>query len=411
MDLVPRTSLCSLARAHSYFTRFASCNPKAFRSEDCAYVLAFSIIMLNTDIHSKNIPDNKKMSIDEFVRNNRGIDDGQDVPKEMLVGIYEDIKRDEILMKESDMYESDVVTFVAPSRAGWLEKRGKGTMANWKRHWFVLADSCLYYFLKPTDDDTLPRCIIPLDNVRVGRGHGSTEIQLTSASGGHMKSCKNVGEGVPMEQGTRKEFILRAENNAEREQWVRLLQSNADRTPVQKRMMEKIHNGKVLAGEEGLGELGAAPIDLPPPKAEGWMKKRGENNTGWRMRYFCVFEDDNSTMLYYFGSKEMAQRMIDLGEETHKGCLDLREVVKMSMTKDRRDVVLDLVTNLRTWHFSTNEKEVLAYWIEIFTICCPKINDDERGSISEEAVIEAGMAAEKAVAAGSPKAGGRHYSL
>jgi hypothetical protein len=87
-----------------------------------------------------------------------------------------------------------VVTFVAPSKAGWLEKRGKGKLnPNWKKHWFVLADSCLYYFLKPADDDTLPRCIIPLDNTRVGRGYGSLEIQITSADGGLMKRCARNG--------------------------------------------------------------------------------------------------------------------------------------------------------------------------------------------------------------------------
>jgi hypothetical protein len=100
--------------------------------------------------------------------------------------------------------------------------------------------------------------------------------------------------------------------------------------------------------------------------------------------------------------------MIDLGEETHKGCLDLREVVKMSITKERRDVVLDLITPIRTWHFSTSEKEVLAYWIEIFTVSCPKINNDARGSISDEAIQEAAAAV-----AASPRHadGARGYSL
>jgi cytohesin len=391
----------------AFATRFATCNPNAFRSEDCAYVLAFSIIMLNTDLHSNNIPDYKKMKLEEFIRNNRGIDMGQDPPREMLEAIYDDIKKKEILMKESDMFESDVVTFVAPSKAGWLEKRGKGNFANWKKHWFVLADSCLYYFLKPTDDDTLPRCIIPLDNTRVGRGAGELEVKLTSATGSAMKSCKNIGDGVPMEMGTRKEFILRAETVEEREEWVRLLQANADRTPVQKKMMTKIALAKQKAEEEDR----APPIDLPPPKAEGWMKKRGENNTSWQMRYFCVFETEENTMLYYFGSKEMAQRMIDLGEETHKGCLDLREVVKMAVKKDRRDVVVDLHTSTRTWHFSTSEKEVLAYWIEIFTVCCPKINEDARGSLTDEAVEEAQKAALGKQYKAHREASDRHYSL
>jgi hypothetical protein len=37
---------------------------------DAAFILSFSIIMLNTDLHSDQIQ--KKMTMDEFIRNNRG---------------------------------------------------------------------------------------------------------------------------------------------------------------------------------------------------------------------------------------------------------------------------------------------------------------------------------------------------
>jgi len=267
--------------------RFSQCNPTSFRCEDGAYVLAFSIIMLNTDLHNKSIPEHKKMKLEEFIRNNRGIDDGQDPPEEMLIRIYNGIKDEEILMNESDMYESDVVTFIAPHKAGWLDKKGKGTITKWKRHWFVLADSCLYYFLKPTDDD--PRCIIPLDNTRVGRGDGRLEIKLTSADGGIMKTAKNLEDGR-MEIGDRKEFILRAASSEDREAWVNVLQSNMNRSPVARAVAKKQMVDNIVKGIEDA----LPPIELPPPKAQGWMRKRGENNTGWRNRYFCVFEDEHS---------------------------------------------------------------------------------------------------------------------
>ena len=45
----------------SFADRFASCNPGIFKSNDCIYILAFSIIMLNTDLHSASIPQNKKV--------------------------------------------------------------------------------------------------------------------------------------------------------------------------------------------------------------------------------------------------------------------------------------------------------------------------------------------------------------
>ena len=35
--------------------RFVSCNPESFKSADVAYVLAYSVIMLNTDAHNAQV--------------------------------------------------------------------------------------------------------------------------------------------------------------------------------------------------------------------------------------------------------------------------------------------------------------------------------------------------------------------
>lgn len=53
--------------------------------QDTPFVLAFSVVMLNTDVHN---PANKhKMTKEEFVRNNRGIDGDGDLPREMLEAV------------------------------------------------------------------------------------------------------------------------------------------------------------------------------------------------------------------------------------------------------------------------------------------------------------------------------------
>ena len=43
-----------------------------------------------------------QMSPDDFIRNNRGIDDGKDLPEEYMRSLYERISRNEITMKEDD---------------------------------------------------------------------------------------------------------------------------------------------------------------------------------------------------------------------------------------------------------------------------------------------------------------------
>jgi len=82
--------------------RYSEQNPDAFPTADVAFILSFSIIMLNTDLHNPSIKEERKMTKDGFIRNNRGICDGQDLPKEMLLDIFDRIKENPISLKEDD---------------------------------------------------------------------------------------------------------------------------------------------------------------------------------------------------------------------------------------------------------------------------------------------------------------------
>ncbi|KAK0170448.1 hypothetical protein PV328_011010 [Microctonus aethiopoides] len=78
--------------------RYCQCNPDVIsrlRSPDTVFVLAFAIIMLNTDLHTPNLKPERKMRMDDFVKNLRGIDDCGDIDKDILVGIYERVKTNE----------------------------------------------------------------------------------------------------------------------------------------------------------------------------------------------------------------------------------------------------------------------------------------------------------------------------
>ncbi|XP_038056628.1 brefeldin A-inhibited guanine nucleotide-exchange protein 2-like [Patiria miniata] len=68
-----------------------------FASADVAYVLAYSIILLTTDLHSSQVK--HKISKEEYIRMNRGINDSKDLPPEYLSEIYDEIACNEIKMK------------------------------------------------------------------------------------------------------------------------------------------------------------------------------------------------------------------------------------------------------------------------------------------------------------------------
>ena len=85
-----------------FAARFCIQNDGVFPSPDTAYVLAFAIIMLNTDLHNPNIKPEKKMTIEQFLAQNRGIASGRDLASEYLEGIYSRIATNAISLKEDD---------------------------------------------------------------------------------------------------------------------------------------------------------------------------------------------------------------------------------------------------------------------------------------------------------------------
>lgn len=76
---------------------FAS-GPAEIKSEDAVYVLAYSVIMLNVDQHSPHI--RKRMAFEDYQRNLRGVNDGSDFPLDYLHGVYDSIRKQEIVMPE-----------------------------------------------------------------------------------------------------------------------------------------------------------------------------------------------------------------------------------------------------------------------------------------------------------------------
>lgn len=76
-----------------------------FANADAAYVLAYSVIMLNTDLHNPQVK--KRMSNHDFIKNNRGINNNADLDKSFLEAIYDEILNNEIKMNE-DHYHKDI---------------------------------------------------------------------------------------------------------------------------------------------------------------------------------------------------------------------------------------------------------------------------------------------------------------
>eukprot|EP00727_Mastigamoeba_balamuthi_P007150 m51a1_g3055 hypothetical protein (837) ;mRNA; f:967981-971134 len=139
----------------SFAQHYAEQNPGGiFANTDAIYILAFSVIMLNTDAHNPQVKN--KMTKAQFLKTTRGINAGQDLPQQFLENLYDRIVSDEIKMDSGLLANAE--------KKGWLTKQG-GRVKTWKRRWFVLADNCLYYFRMQQDAE--PCGLIPLEGVEV----------------------------------------------------------------------------------------------------------------------------------------------------------------------------------------------------------------------------------------------------
>ncbi len=61
--------------------RFMEENKGTFTCTDTAYILSFSLMMLNTDLYNRSLKCSQKMTLEQFIKNNKGIDQQNDLPR------------------------------------------------------------------------------------------------------------------------------------------------------------------------------------------------------------------------------------------------------------------------------------------------------------------------------------------
>uniref|UniRef100_A0A8B9KIH8 IQ motif and Sec7 domain ArfGEF 2a n=1 Tax=Astyanax mexicanus TaxID=7994 RepID=A0A8B9KIH8_ASTMX len=96
----------------AFSQRYCVCNPalvRQFQNPDTIFILAFAIILLNTDMYSPNVKPERKMKLDDFIKNLRGVDNGQDIPRDLLVGIYQRIQKWELRTNDDHVSQVQAV--------------------------------------------------------------------------------------------------------------------------------------------------------------------------------------------------------------------------------------------------------------------------------------------------------------
>ncbi|XP_048060363.1 Golgi-specific brefeldin A-resistance guanine nucleotide exchange factor 1 isoform X3 [Megalobrama amblycephala] len=76
-------------------------NGNPFQTNDAGFALAYAVIMLNTDQHNHNVrKQNIPMTLEQFKKNLKGVNGGNDFDQDMLEDIYNAIKNEEIVMPD-----------------------------------------------------------------------------------------------------------------------------------------------------------------------------------------------------------------------------------------------------------------------------------------------------------------------
>jgi len=220
----------------SFSSHYCAQNPNLFEETDTCFILSFSIIMLNTALHNPNAK--MKITSEQFVKQNKGINSGRDLPADMLDAIFKNIKEEPFKIPD-ETYDDLMYTFFSPEREGWLLKQG-GSWKTWKRRWFVLNDRCLYYFQHTAEN--VPKGIIPLENVRVRQCEDKYGkefcFEIYSESAEIIKGCKTDSGGTVV-QGNHKQYRMNASSEEDRDCWIQCIQESIREHPFYKIISDK----------------------------------------------------------------------------------------------------------------------------------------------------------------------------
>ena len=148
----------------------SSAVPEAIANKDAAFILAYAIIMLNTDLYNPNVKAQKRMTPEDFARNLRGVNDSKDFPSEYLQDIYDAIKESEIILPDEHdnknafeyawkelLMKSHTVGDLIPCDTNTFD--AEMFRATWKP---IVATLC-YVFMSATDDAVYSRVVVGFD--------------------------------------------------------------------------------------------------------------------------------------------------------------------------------------------------------------------------------------------------------
>ncbi|KAF9927170.1 hypothetical protein FBU30_003450 [Linnemannia zychae] len=102
--------------------QYHACNSHLFRSSEVVYTVAFSLMLLHTDAHNKNV--RYKMSKEQYVRQAKSIDGVNTIPADILEVLYDNITYLKFVYAEDELdVDGQRIAEVQPTTGSWFPRR------------------------------------------------------------------------------------------------------------------------------------------------------------------------------------------------------------------------------------------------------------------------------------------------
>ncbi|KAM0247104.1 hypothetical protein ACHAQJ_009982 [Trichoderma viride] len=173
------------AVVESFSEKYCDCNTlsEEVANKDAVFILTYAIIILNTDQHNPNVKTIKRMTLNDFSRNLRGQNNGQDFSAEYLKDIYECIKSNEIILPDEHdnqhafdyawrelLLKSETAGHLFPCDTNIYDS--DMFAATWK----PVVSTLSYVFMSATDDAVFARIVTGFDEcARIATKYGNVE--------------------------------------------------------------------------------------------------------------------------------------------------------------------------------------------------------------------------------------------
>lgn len=143
---------------------------EGIEDKDAVFILTYAIIMLNTDLHNRNIGAQKRMTFNDFAKNLRGVNDGKDFAPEYLQEIYNSIKTNEIILPDEhnnkQAFDYAWEELLLKTREGGFTVLCKTNIYDadmFAATWKPIIATLAYVFMSASDDAVFSRIVAGFD--------------------------------------------------------------------------------------------------------------------------------------------------------------------------------------------------------------------------------------------------------